>query len=75
MRTDYDVIIIGGGFAGVTAAREASKAGLQCVVLDARDRLGGRTWYSEMAGHTVELGAPGFTGSNPTSGPKSLVMA
>jgi pseudooxynicotine oxidase len=56
MRTDYDVIILGGGFAGVTAAREVRKAGLQCVILDARDRLGGRTWYSELAGHTVELG-------------------
>ncbi len=56
MRADYDVIIIGGGFAGVTAAREVRKAGLQCVILDARDRLGGRTWYSELAGHTVELG-------------------
>jgi monoamine oxidase len=56
MCTDYDVIIIGGGFAGVTAAREVRKAGLQCVVLEARDRLGGRTWYSELAGHTVELG-------------------
>jgi monoamine oxidase len=56
MHTDYEVIIIGGGFAGVTAAREVRKAGLRCVILDARDRLGGRTWYSEMAGHTVELG-------------------
>jgi pseudooxynicotine dehydrogenase len=56
MRADYDVIIIGGGFAGVTTAREVRKAGLQCVVLDARDRLGGRTWYSELAGHAVELG-------------------
>jgi pseudooxynicotine oxidase len=56
MRADYDVIIIGGGFAGVTAAREVRKAGLQCVIVDARDRLGGRTWYSELAGQTVELG-------------------
>jgi monoamine oxidase len=56
MGADYDVIIIGGGFAGVTAAREVRKAGLKCVVLDARNRLGGRTWYSELAGHKVELG-------------------
>jgi monoamine oxidase len=56
VRTDYDVIIIGGGFAGVTAAREVRKAGLRCVILDARDRLGGRTWSSELAGHPVELG-------------------
>ena len=56
MRADYDAIIIGGGFAGVTAAREVRKAGLRCVILDARDRLGGRTWYAELAGHPVELG-------------------
>ena len=31
MGADYDVIIVGGGFAGVTAAREVRKAGLQCV--------------------------------------------
>jgi monoamine oxidase len=56
MRTDYEVIILGGGIAGVTAAREVRKAGLRCVIVDARDRLGGRTWYSELAGHAVELG-------------------
>jgi monoamine oxidase len=56
MRADYDVIIIGGGFAGVAAGREARKAGLRCVILEARDRLGGRTWYSQVAHHPVELG-------------------
>lgn len=56
MGADYDVIIIGGGFAGVTAAREAHRAGLGCVILDARDRLGGRTWYADVAGHKMELG-------------------
>jgi len=53
---DYDVIVIGGGFAGATAAREVGKAGLRCLLLEARDRLGGRTWYSEFAGHPVEMG-------------------
>jgi monoamine oxidase len=57
MSTDYDVIIIGGGLAGVTAAREVQNAGLRCVILEARDRLGGRVWSSELAGHAVELGA------------------
>ena len=54
--TDFDVIVIGGGFAGVTAAREAGRAGLRCLLLEGRDRLGGRTWYTEMHGHHVELG-------------------
>ena len=38
---DYDVIVIGGGFAGVTAARELSHAGLRTLLLEARHRLGG----------------------------------
>jgi monoamine oxidase len=56
MRADYDVIIVGGGFAGVVAGREARRAGLDCVILEARDRLGGRTWYSQLGDHKVELG-------------------
>lgn len=56
MRGNYDVIVIGGGFAGVTAAREVRRAGLECVILEARDRVGGRTWYSDVAGHKTELG-------------------
>ena len=42
----FDVIVIGGGFAGVTAARELSVAGKAVELLEARDRLGGRTWSS-----------------------------
>ena len=53
---DYDVVVIGGGFAGVTAAREASNAGLKTILLEARNRLGGRTFFSKFAGHDVELG-------------------
>ena len=40
-----DVIVIGGGFAGVTAARDAHHNGRSVLLLEARDRLGGRTWY------------------------------
>jgi monoamine oxidase len=53
---DYDVIVLGGGFAGVTAARDSCKNGYKTLVLEARDRLGGRTYTSEFAGHRVELG-------------------
>ena len=35
----YDVIVIGGGFAGVTAARELQHAGLRTAILEARNRL------------------------------------
>jgi pseudooxynicotine oxidase len=51
-----DVLVIGGGFAGVTAAREAALRGRSVVLLEARDRLGGRTWTSDWAGTSVELG-------------------
>ena len=53
---DYDVVVIGGGYAGVTAARDAKKNGQSVLVLEARNRLGGRTFASELDGDPVELG-------------------
>nr|7E7H_A Chain A, Amino_oxidase domain-containing protein [Pseudomonas putida]7E7H_B Chain B, Amino_oxidase domain-containing protein [Pseudomonas putida] len=52
----YDVIVIGGGFAGVTAAREASRSGLKTLILEGRSRLGGRTFTSKLQNQKVELG-------------------
>jgi monoamine oxidase len=42
---DYEAIVIGGGFGGMTAARDLHDAGHAVLVLEGRDRLGGRTWY------------------------------
>lgn len=56
-RADYDVIVVGGGMAGVSAAREVSRSGLRTLLLEGRNRLGGRTFYSKFAGRDVELGA------------------
>ena len=53
---DYDVLVIGGGFAGVTAARDVRKSGLSCAILEVRNRLGGRTYYTSHGKHKVELG-------------------
>ena len=53
---DYDVLVIGGGFAGVTAARDLKKSGRSCAILEARNRLGGRTYYTSHGKHNVELG-------------------
>ena len=50
---DADVVVIGGGFAGLVAARDLHDAGRSVVVLEARDRLGGRTWYREIPGTGV----------------------
>ena len=56
MASGYDVVVVGGGFAGCTAARELQQAGYRTVLLEARDRLGGRTWTSTFAGKQVEMG-------------------
>ena len=52
----YDVVVIGGGFAGVTAARESALRGRSVLLLEARDRLGGRTWSAQWNGVAVEYG-------------------
>lgn len=51
-----DVVVIGGGFAGLTAARELHHARLDVLLLEARERIGGRTMTTAISGHTVELG-------------------
>lgn len=53
---DYDVVVIGGGFAGATAARELRHRGLGVLIVEARDRFGGRTWTRKALGHRIELG-------------------
>ncbi|TFV92802.1 FAD-dependent oxidoreductase [Blastococcus sp. CT_GayMR20] len=53
---ERDVIVIGGGLAGLTAARELRHAGRDVLILEARDRLGGRTCTSQLVGRDVELG-------------------
>src|SRR5436190_6783186 len=55
-RGDTDVVVIGAGFAGLIAARELGRAGLDVLVLEARDRVGGRTWTDRRLGHDLELG-------------------
>lgn len=52
----HEVVVIGAGFAGLVAARELGRAGLDVLVLEARDRIGGRTWTAPRLGHDLELG-------------------
>ena len=45
----FDVIVIGAGLSGLEAAYSAQKAGLSVVVVEARDRVGGKVWSVPLA--------------------------
>lgn len=51
------VVVVGAGFAGLTAARELHMAGIDVEILEARDRIGGRAWTDDRMGLPLELGA------------------
>lgn len=50
------VVILGAGFAGMTACYELRKAGYECTVLEARDRAGGRNWTIRGGDRVEEIG-------------------
>ena len=51
-----DVVVVGAGFAGLSAARDLVRLGHDVVVLEGRDRVGGRSATSTIAGTPVDLG-------------------
>ena len=51
-----DAVVIGAGLSGLAAARRLVEGGASTVVLEARDRVGGRTLTEDLAGHPVDLG-------------------
>ncbi len=54
---ETDVVIVGAGLAGLAAARKLTAEGIDCVVLEARDRVGGRTLNHSIGdGKIVEVG-------------------
>ena len=53
----YDTIVVGAGIAGLTAARLLTKAGRAVLVLEARDRVGGRVVTDRRYGLATDLGA------------------
>ena len=62
---NVDVIIIGAGLAGLTAAQHIVKAGYSCRILEARNRVGGRTWSQKQAtGGVIDVGAAWINDTN-----------
>jgi len=54
--SDTEVAIIGGGAAGIAAGRHLSAAGIGCLIIEARPRLGGRAWTVDASGFGIDLG-------------------
>jgi len=67
MSNNPDIIILGAGAAGLSAAVELAKAGLKVTILEARDRIGGRifTKHDPVCHAPVELGAEFIHGRPP----------
>ncbi|HST65102.1 MAG TPA: FAD-dependent oxidoreductase [Mycobacteriales bacterium] len=65
---DADVVVVGAGFAGIMAARELKRAGKTVALLEARDRLGGRSYSRSIGeGKVVELGCEFYNRDNSLS--------
>jgi monoamine oxidase len=54
---EAEVVIVGGGAAGIAAARRLREAGVEALLIEARPRLGGRAWTApDAAGFPIDLG-------------------
>jgi len=51
-----EVVVVGAGVAGLAAARKLAAEGRDVVVVEARERVGGRLWNTEIGGEANELG-------------------
>ncbi len=54
--SEVAVAIVGGGAAGIAAARRLAEAGVDGLIIEARSRLGGRAWTVEESGAQIDLG-------------------
>lgn len=60
----YDVIVVGAGIAGLAAATELQKMHYKVLILEGRNRIGGRIWTEHAYGLAVDLGANWIQGIN-----------
>lgn len=52
----YDTVVVGAGMAGVVAARDLSTRGHSVLLVEGRDRIGGRTFTDTALGGQLDLG-------------------
>src|SRR3981081_3872817 len=61
----HDVVVVGAGMGGLTAARALAEAGMKVLVVEAQDRIGGRIWTRHVGDEAIELGAEFIHGRPP----------
>ena len=65
VNSEFDVIIVGGGFAGLICARELSHRNLRVLIIEARDRIGGRAFTAEYEKQRFDLGGTAIHWNQP----------
>jgi monoamine oxidase len=65
MDSSYEIVVIGAGMAGLTAARALAEAGRKLLVIEAQSRIGGRIWTHHVGNEAIELGAEFIHGRPP----------
>src|SRR5258706_6930866 len=65
--TRYDVVVIGAGLSGLTAAKELRRLGYSVLILEANDRIGGRGYTADISGVPIDYGGAWLHGvpTNP----------